>query len=86
MELMNRKRLAVIVVSVFLVLGCSTRYQAHKQGVSQEQSNIDNYECTRDSTHQAFGMYNGMALGGSELNIGLWYKCMAARGYTVTEI
>jgi hypothetical protein len=74
--------LALLLVSL---TGCATYSATPLDGRSQQQVNIDDYQCKRDSTHQAFSMVNGIAASGPELNINLWISCMAAKGYHVTQ-
>lgn len=75
-------RLSVAFVLVTLTLGCAKDMVWNKPGSTQQDFNVDNYSCERD-TRQS-GYFGGGIMG--EMNMRAFYRrCMVAKGWTLRE-
>ena len=79
---------AALVFCVVSLAACApplTRYT--RPDTTQQQFLKDRYECLKQSEQRVSGAvvnpYGGAASSHERANCGLWYSCLAARGYVI---
>ena len=68
--------------ALMLLTGCATHYRnsLHPE-YGQTEFDRDWYQCQRENTHPAAGVYGSYGYAGSEVDYNMANACLAARGW-----
>lgn len=76
-------RLFALFGGVMLLTGCATTHYRNSLNSSYGQTEFDKdwYECRRENTHPAAGVYGSYGYAGAEVDENMAKACLAARGW-----
>jgi hypothetical protein len=78
---MRTRHIILLALAVGLG-GCETPMIWDKAGATQENYNVDSYQCEKDARQAG---YYGTGLAGAQAMRGFFQRCMVSKGYTLRQ-